>query len=231
MKNILLVEDDEALAMATEFSLVEEGYDVKHVLTVKEAKQEIQLRDYQLVLLDIQLPDGTGYDICRYIKETKDIPVIFLTALDEEVNVVLGLEMGGDDYITKPFRIRELLSRIKAVLRRSQRVNVSRFYKSGDLVVDTLSAMIIKNGETIFLTAQEYKLLLGFLQKPNTILSKQELLAFMLNGEANYVDENALSVYIKRLRDKIEFDSKTPQYIINRRGIGYIWIKEVEGGN
>lgn len=231
MKKILLVEDDEALAMATEFSLMEEGYTVKHVLTVEDAKYEINNNDYDLAILDINLPDGNGYDICKFIKKTRDIPVIFLTALDEEVNVVLGLEIGGEDYITKPFRIREFLSRIKVVLRRSNRINKNRYLKSGDLVIDTLSANIIKNNKIISITSQEYKLLLGFLHNPKVILSKQQLLNIMLGGEGNYIDENALSVYIKRLRDKIENDTKYPEYIINKRGMGYEWAKEVEGVN
>jgi len=229
MEKILLVEDDEALAMGTEYSLTAEGFEVKVVGSVADAKSEIENDNYDLALLDINLPDGTGYDVCKFIRKTKDMSIIFLTALDNEGNIVLGLDIGADDYITKPFRIRELLSRIKAVLRRSNKSHsIKRYLKSQDVVVDTFSVNIKKNSEEILLTSQEYKLLLGFMKKPNQFLSREDLLEILFNEEHCYVDDNTLSVYIKRLRDKIEDDPKNPEYIVNKRGIGYKWNKDVE---
>lgn len=230
MSKILLVEDDEALAMGIEYSLMDEGYEVKIVNRVKKSKEEIDINNYDLALLDINLPDGTGYEICKYIKENKDMPIIFLTALDDEVNVVLGLDIGADDYITKPFRIRELLSRIKAVLRRSNsgRKEKNRYVKTGDLIIDRLSASISKKGEEVLLTSQEYRLLLGFIKKPKEVLRKDELLEILFGDEYSYVEDNTLSVYIKRLREKIGDDSKNPTYIINKRGLGYQWVQSAE---
>ncbi|EQK43212.1 transcriptional regulatory family protein [[Clostridium] bifermentans ATCC 638] len=229
MEKILLVEDDEALAMGTEYSLLAEGFEVKVVGSVEDAKSEIENNDYDLAILDINLPDGTGYEACKFIRKTKDMSIIFLTALDEEVNIVLGLDIGADDYITKPFRIRELISRIKAVLRRSNKYNFGkRYLKSGDIIVDTFSIDIKKNRQEILLTTQEYKLLLSFMKKPNQFLSRDDLLESVFKKDYYYVDDNTISVYIKRLRDKIEDNSKEPKYIVNKRGMGYKWNMEVE---
>ncbi|KKY02855.1 transcriptional regulator [Paraclostridium benzoelyticum] len=229
MKKILLVEDDEALAMGTEYSLIEEGFEVKVVGSVEDAKSEIENNNYDLAILDINLPDGTGYDVCKFIRKNKDMSIIFLTALDEEVNIVLGLDIGADDYITKPFRIRELLSRIKAVLRRSNKYNsVKRYLKSKDIIVDTFSINIKKNRQEILLTTQEYKLLLSFMKNPNQFLSRDDLLEAVFKKDYCYVDDNTISVYIKRLRDKIEDNPKEPKYIVNKRGMGYKWNMEVE---
>lgn len=229
MEKILLVEDDEALAMGTEYSLLAEGFEVKVVGSVEDAKSEIENNDYDLAILDINLPDGTGYEACKFIRKTKDMSIIFLTALDEEVNIVLGLDIGADDYITKPFRIRELISRIKAVLRRSNKYNSGkRYLKSGDIIVDTFSIDIKKNRQEILLTTQEYKLLLSFMKKPNRFLSRDDLLESVFKKDYCYVDDNTISVYIKRLRDKIEDNSKEPKYIVNKRGMGYKWNMEVE---
>lgn len=229
MEKILLVEDDEALAMGTEYSLIAEGFEVKVVGSVADAKSEIENNNYDLALIDINLTDGTGYDVCKFIRRTKDMAIIFLTALDNEGSIVLGLDIGADDYITKPFRIRELLSRIKAVLRRRNKLHsIKRYLKSQDVVVDTFSVNIKKNSKEILLTSQEYKLLLSFMKKPNQFLSRENLLEILFNEEHCYVDDNTLSVYIKRLRDKIEDNPKNPEYIVNKRGIGYKWNKDVE---
>ena len=159
------------------------------------------------------------------------MPKIFLTALDEEVNIVLGLEIGGDDYITKPFRVRELLSRIKAILRRNSMVKsqegVGRVLKSGELNLDITRAVLKKGKEEIPLTAQEYKLLLIFMSNPNTLLKREEILKELLEGAEAFFDENTLSVYIKRIREKIEDDLKAPRYIKTQRGLGYKWDVDV----
>ncbi|MDU1411349.1 MAG: response regulator transcription factor [Clostridium sp.] len=230
MNKILLVEDDEALALGVEYTLKEEGYDTHRVSTIKDGKAVIDSNYYDLILLDINLPDGSGYDLCKYIKTSKDIPIIFLTALDEEVNVVLGLDLGGDDYITKPFRVRELLSRIRVVLRRNTKLDISGgIIISEKIEVNTSLAEVKKDDYKILLTAKEYKLLLTFLKHPNELLSKDFILNEIFDDEGVFVEDNTLSVYIKRLREKVENNPSKPEYIINKRGLGYIWTKEVKG--
>lgn len=226
MNRILLVEDDEALAMGIEFTLKDEGYQVNRASKAEEAKGLFESEKPDLILLDVNLPDGSGYELCKYIRLKSDVPVIFLTALDEEVNVVLGLEIGGDDYITKPFRVRELLSRIKALIRRSSKSTSGNILKSGNIVVDSSKAAIWKNGEEVILTAQEYRLLLIFMNKPQVLMKRDEILNQLMEGEA-FFDTNTLSVYIKRIREKIEDDPKTPEYIVNQRGLGYKWNQPV----
>ena len=161
------------------------------------------------------MPDGSGYDLCKYIKTSKDIPIIFLTALDEEVNVVLGLDLGGDDYITKPFRVRELLSRIRVVLRRNTKLDISGgIIISEKIEVNTSLAEVKKDDYKILLTAKEYKLLLTFLKHPNELLSKDFILNEIFDDEGVFVEDNTLSVYIKRLREKVENNPSKPEYII-----------------
>lgn len=228
MSTILLVEDDLSLALGIEFTLKDEGYDVHRASTILESKTLIEKYEYDLILLDVNLPDGNGFELCKHIRITKDTPIIFLTALDEEVNVVLGLEIGGDDYITKPFRVKELLSRIKALLRRNSKLSgTGKVLKSKDITLDTKSAQVKINERAILLTAQEYKLLLIFMNKPNEIIKREDILTELLDGADAFFDENTLSVYIKRLREKIEIDPKNPKYIITQRGIGYKWGMEV----
>lgn len=227
MNRLLLVEDDEALALGIEFALKDEGYHVLRAVTLEEAERLIDNK-IDLIILDVNLPDGSGYEFCKSIRTDSDVPVIFLTALDEEVNIVLGFEIGGDDYITKPFRVKELLSRIKAILRRNSKVNISSHKLiSGEIVVDTSMALVKKNGRDVVLTAQEYKLVLIFLSKPQTVMKREEILSELLEGADAFFDENTLSVYIKRIREKIEDNPKEPKYIITQRGLGYKWEKEV----
>ena len=233
MNRLLLVEDDESLALGIEFSLKDGGYEVSRTSTVEGSKKLFQMQLFDLVLLDVNLPDGNGYELCKYIRGISDVPIIFLTALDDEVNVVQGLEIGGDDYITKPFRVRELLSRIKATIRRnsnntrnSKNISVENILRSESIFVDKIKAVVKKNGESINLTAQEYKLLLIFMNKPNVLMKRDEILSELLEGEDPFFDENTLSVYIKRIRDKIEDNPRDPQYIVNKRGLGYKWNKD-----
>ena len=228
LSKLLLVEDDESLAIGIEFTLKDEGYEILRACTIKQAKEFFEADEIDLIILDVNLPDGNGYDLCREIRKKSDVPIMFLTALDEEVNIVLGLEIGGDDYITKPFRVRELLSRVKALLRRnSKNISTGNKLKSGDLEIDTSTASVKKLDKDITLTAQEYKLLLTFLYKPGIILKRDEILKELIEGEDVFFDENTLSVYIKRIREKIEDDSKVPEYIVTQRGLGYMWNKEV----
>ncbi|WP_129600387.1 response regulator transcription factor [Anaerophilus nitritogenes] len=228
MNQLLLVEDDEALALGIEFTLADEGYQVSKAATLDEGKRLFENESFDLIILDVNLPDGNGYELCKYIRKTSNVPIIFLTALDEEVNVVLGFEIGGDDYITKPFRVKELISRIKAILRRNSKTAfVSNQLVSRDIVVDTSMALTKKNNIEIHLTSQEYKLLLIFMSKPKILIKREEILKELLDGADVFLDENTLSVYIKRLREKLENNSKDPEYIITQRGLGYKWNYQV----
>lgn len=228
MYKLLLVEDDSALAVGIEFTLKDEGYEVLTVSTVEDSKKILENYKFHLVILDINLPDGSGYDLCKYIRNKSDIPIIFLTALDEEVNIVLGLEIGGDDYITKPFGVKEFLSRIKVILRRNYKsAPAEDKFKSGDIAADTSNASIVKHGKKIILTAQEYRLLLIFLNNPGVVMKRKEILNKLIEGEEVFFDENTLSVYIRRIREKIEDNPKEPEYIVTQRGFGYMWSKHV----
>jgi len=231
---LLLVEDDESLALGIEFSLKDGGYAVSRTSTVEGGKNLFHMEMFDLVLLDVNLPDGNGYELCKYIRGISDVPIIFLTACDDEVNIVQGLEIGGDDYITKPFRVRELLSRIKASIRRNSKnigkakaASIENILKSENILVDIIKGTVMKNGEAINLTAQEYKLLLIFMNKPKVLMKRDVILSELLEGDDPFFDENTLSVYIKRIRDKIEDNPRDPQYIVNKRGLGYKWNKDI----
>lgn len=229
MNQILLVEDDQALALGIEFTLMDENYTVTRASTAKEAKKSFDSSSFDLIILDVNLPDESGYEICRYIREKSDVAIIFLTACDDEVNIILGLDIGGDDYITKPFRVKELLSRIKAVTRRKmQNPLTSRMMRSGKILVDPAKAMVKKGDVEITLTNQEYRLLLIFLHYPHIALKRERILNELFEGVETYFEENTLSVYIKRIREKIEDNPKDPKYIVTQRGIGYKWNLDVE---
>jgi len=173
-------------------------------------------------LFDLQLPDGSGYELCKMVKERRDIPVIFLTVIDDEVNVVMGLDMGADDYITKPFRVRELLSRIKSVLRRYQKPSqVNSIMDIDDIRINTLEGKVFKNGAEIALTALEYRLLLIFGNHIGQVLSRNQLLEQIWDVAGDFVNDNTLTVYIKRLREKLEDDPGHPTLIKTVRGLGY----------
>lgn len=228
MNRLLLVEDDKALSMGIEFTIKDEGYEVLTAATYQDGQSLFERENFDLIILDVNLPDGNGYELCKHIRSKSDVPVIFLTALDEEVNMVLGFEIGGDDYITKPFRAKELLLRIKAILRRNSKVQASENKLiSGDIIVDISTALAKKKGKELSLTAQEYKLLLIFMTKANQVIKRDEILKELIEGAEAFFDENTLSVYIKRIREKIEENPKEPGYILTVRGLGYKWNKEV----
>ena len=219
---LLLVEDDKTIAAGLEYSLCEEGYFVTLCHTVQSAKVFLLQEKFDLILLDLTLPDGSGYEICKLAKSRNDAPVIFLTACDDEVNVVMGLDMGADDYITKPFRIRELLSRIKSVLRRNSKTGSAKSILQLDQIrINTLEAKVYKNEEEITLTALEYRLLLTFANHAGQVLSRSQLLEGIWDIASDFVNDNTLTVYIKRLREKLEEDAASPRIIITVRGIGY----------
>ncbi len=220
MKTVLLVEDDKTIVMGLEYSLRQEGYGVVTAYNAAQAKIALQ-SPFDLAILDLSLPDGSGYDICRQIKALGDKPVVFLTACDDEVNVVMGLDMGADDYITKPFRIRELMSRLRTVLRRADKPAENADEISlADLRINTKQAKVSKNGEDIPLSALEYRLLLTLAAYPGQVLTRAQLLSIWdVAGE--FVNDNTLTVYIKRLREKIEDDPQNPRIIQTVRGLGY----------
>lgn len=220
--NILFVEDDRIITAGLCYSLAQEGYSVHHCLDVESAKSALQAGSFDLAILDLSLPDGSGYDLCRLIKAGEDIPVIFLTAIDDEVNVVMGLDMGADDYITKPFRVKEFLSRIKSVLRRYHKNDSPRATIClGDVKIDTVQARVFKKDQEVLLTSLEYRLLLIFAGNAGRVLSRNQLLEGLWDYAGDYVNDNTLTVYIKRLREKIEDDSQNPALITTVRGIGY----------
>lgn len=218
---ILIVEDDRVIATGLEYSLQQEGYDVKNAYSFKEAKEQIDNVEFDLYLLDITLPDGNGYDLCKEIKKKNDKPVIFLTALEDEVNVVMGLDFGADDYIIKPFRIRELMSRIRSVLRRYHKENEDSVIYVADIEINTRENRIYKNNTEIILTALEYRLLLRLLNHRGQVLTRNQLLEGIWDVSGDFVNDNTLTVYIKRLREKIEDDMSNPVIIKTIRGIGY----------
>lgn len=222
MKTILLVEDDAAIALGLEYSLEQEGYKVIVYNDARSAKIAILNEDFDIALLDISLPDGNGYELCKLIKERKGTPVIFLTARDDEGSVVMGLDIGGDDYITKPFRLRELQSRIRSVLRRSEKTSVdNQTLHFGNVEINAAEGKVRKNGADVFLTALEYRLLLTLINNEGNIISRNQLLENIWDVSGEFVNDNTLTVYIKRLREKIEDDPQNPTIIKTERGLGY----------
>lgn len=219
MTKILLVEDDKAIvANLTEF-LNNEGYIVKSVSGQTAAMKMLAEEKVDLVLLDVSLAEGNGFATCKAIKAEYDIPVIFLTASGDEFSTVTGFDFGADDYIPKPFRPRELVSRIKNVLRLTG--NTGKTVKLGDVVVDTEKGTAMKNNKDLFLSALEYRLLLVFINNRGVILTRNQLLDAIWDVAGEYVNDNTLTVYIKRLREKIEDDPANPKIILTVRGLGY----------
>lgn len=215
---ILLVEDDPDIIEHLSDYLESEGFAVENARGQKSAADLLRLKPFDLVLLDISLEDGNGFALCSEIKDAYDIPVIFLTASGDEYSTVAGFELGADDYVAKPFRPRELLSRIKNVLRRRGHNQPVRL---GSLSVDTAKGLVSKNGREIFLSAMEYRLLLVFLSHKGQVISRERLIDEIWSEAGEYVSDNTLSVYIKRLRDKIEDDPQNPALIKTVRGLGY----------
>lgn len=215
---ILIVEDDASISMGLKFCLEQEGFLVVTALCGKEALDLVFHEPFDLILLDLNLPDMNGFEVLKQIHEK--VPVIFLTANDSEVSIVQGLDMGAWDYITKPFRTRELISRMKSVLRRGNASFSKRIYIQ-NLEIDPSSAKVFKNNQEIFLTSMEYKILLILATNPNVVFTREKMLADIWDVNEEYVNDNTLTVYIKRLREKIEDDPNHPKIIETVRGVGY----------
>jgi DNA-binding response OmpR family regulator len=219
---LLLVEDDKTIALGLEYALTQEGYSVLLCHDAASGAKALKEQKFNLCLFDLTLPDGSGYDLCKLARERFDIPVIILTACDEEVNVVMGLELGADDYITKPFRVRELQARIKTVLRRYGRDNSTKSIIELDTIrINTMDTKVYRNGQEVTLTALEYRLLLTFANNEGQVLSRNQLLEGIWDVAGDFVNDNTLTVYIKRLRDKLEEDPQNPTIIKTVRGLGY----------
>lgn len=224
MKRIFFVEDDASLRSGLTFALEKQGYAVTAAATRAEAETLWQAGAFDLVILDVSLPDGSGYDLCRMIRPTSQVPLIFLTAADEETEVIMGLDLGGDDYITKPFKLAVFFSRVNALLRRSaQFPQNSRQLVSGGIAVDLLQQTVTRNGAPVDLTATEYKLLCFLMENPGQVLSADQILGRLWDCEERYIDSSTLTVYIRRLRTKIEEEPAHPQKILTVRGMGYKW--------
>ena len=226
--NILLVEDDVTLAMGIEYSLKNEGFNVKTVGKIKDAKEKISNSHIDIILLDVNLPDGNGYELCKEVRLDSEVPIIFLTACDEEVNIVMGLDLGADDYIAKPVRVRELVARINAVARRKG--VLSKDKEDNKIIVKDIKVLplkyeVYKGEEKLQLTSVEYKLLLLLIENSGNVLTRKTLLEKLLDIEGDFIEESTLTVYIKRLREKLKEDKINP-YIETVRGIGYKWIGE-----
>jgi len=200
MKKILLIEDNEAIIMGLKYSLEQENFQVISAKTAKESKEKLDNKNIDIVLLDVSLPDGNGFEICKEIKEKNDIPIIFLTAQDEETSIVLGLDLGADDYIVKPFRTRELISRIKSVLRRYGKKEENNIIQYKDIKIDTISAKVYKNNKEIIFTSLEYRILLMLFTNQNKLITREQLLEKIWDIAGNFVNDNTLTVYIKRIR-------------------------------
>ena len=219
-QKLLVVEDDRSIAVGLEYSLGQEGFGVTLCAGVADALEALKTERFALAVLDLSLPDGSGYDVCRAIKRQGDMPVIFLTARDDEVSVVMGLDMGADDYITKPFRIRELTSRIRSVLRRAGQGG-STLMEFGPVQINAALGKVYKNGQDVFLSALEYRLLMTLANHAGQVLSRNQLLESIWDVSGDFVNDNTLTVYIKRLREKIEDDPQNPVVIETVRGLGY----------
>lgn len=224
MKRIFLVEDDLSLINGLSFALKKQGYETDIARTSVEAQNLWGNEDYDLVILDVSLPDGSGYELCKIIRKTSKVPIIFLTAADEETDIIMGLDIGGDDYITKPFKLAILLSRINALLRRSDNFNeTTTELNSNGIKVKLLKGEVYKNESQLDLTASEYKLLCLFMENPDIVLSPEQILSKLWDCDEKYIDSSTLTVYIRRLRTKIEDTPGQPQKILTVRGMGYKW--------
>ena len=219
-KKLLIIEDDIDLREGLRFSFEGDGYEVLDVGTRREGQQEIKKGIYDLVLLDCNLPDGTGFDLCRKVRRFSMIPIIMLTARDTEMDEIRALELGVNDYLSKPFSLGVLKARMKRILNeKAETANLG----SGNIVVDKSTCTVYKNEEEITLSKLEYRLLMYLIENKNHVLSKEQILSQIWDSDGKYVDNNTVSVNISRLRMKIEEDASNPKFIKTVHGVGYIW--------
>ena len=224
MSRLLLLEDDQSLIYGLSFSFEKQGFDADIARTISEALDLWAKNEYELLILDVSLPDGSGFEFCRKVRENSDVPIIFLTASDEETSVIMGLDIGGDDYITKPFKLSILISRINALLRRTEKYKYnSQEVESNGIKIHLLEGIAYKNENALDLTSGEYKLLCFLMENPNIVLSKDQILEKLWDINGNYIDNNSVTVYIRRLRVKIEDNPSQPKMIQTIRGLGYKW--------
>lgn len=224
MSRILLLEDDLSLINGLSFAFRKQGFTLDIARTLKEAEGLWGDGKYDLLVLDVSLPDGNGFEFCQKVRRSSKIPIIFLTASDEEMNIIMGLDIGGDDYITKPFKLGVLMSRINALLRRAKDFgSADTELNSNGIKVLLLQGQAYKKNELLGLTAAEYKLLCLFMKNPNVVLSKEKILDKLWDCEGNYIDSSTLTVYIRRLRMKIEDNPGEPQMLLTVRRMGYKW--------
>lgn len=226
MQKLLLLEDDISLIDGLTYSLKKNGFDIAVVRTIKEAEKVLaEHTDFDLLLFDVTLPDGNGFTLCEKIREAGDqTPLIFLTASEEETSIIRGLDCGGDDYITKPFKLGELCSRIRALLRRSNRKNSDpTVLRSGKVLISLTEGKVFLDGEPAEFTGAEYRLLCLLLKNSGRVLLRGVLLDKLWDGAGNFVDDNTLSVYVRRLREKLEKDPSKPEHLLTVRGFGYQW--------
>ena len=222
MEKLLIVEDDNDLREGLEFTFCSEKYEVISANTIKKAKECLQQMDFQGIILDCNLPDGNGFELCKKLREESEIPIIMLTARDTELDEIKALELGADDYMSKPFSVAVLKARVKKMLKNTEH----SILKSGNIRVDLSNGKKKKNEEEIELSSTELKLLVYFIKNTGLILSKEQILMKIWENDWEFVDDNIVSVNIRRLRIKIESDAKNPQHIKTVHGMGYIW-KEV----
>lgn len=228
MARLLLLEDDQSLIDGLVYALTKEGFALDVAMTVREARAQLAAQAYDLLLLDQTLPDGSGLSLCEEVRAGGNaVPIIFLTAMDEEIQVIRALDAGGDDYITKPFKLGELCSRIRAQLRRSGMLRQQEQEPGAEGTVRIEGGRAYREEEPLELTATELRLLACFLRNRGQVLTREQLLAALWDEDANFVDDNTLSVYIRRLREKVERDPSAPQHLRTVRGLGYEWGEDV----
>ena len=224
MIKILLLEDDLSLINGLSFVFKKQGFELSIARTLKEAEGMWKDGKYDLLILDVSLPDGCGFEFCKKVRLTSKVPIIFLTASDEETSIIMGLDIGGDDYITKPFKLGVFVSRINALLRRANSFQaMDTELQSNGIKVLLLQGQVFKNGVLLDLTAVEYKLLCLFMRNPNMVLTKEQILDRLWDCDGNYIDSSTLTVYMRRLRMKIEDNPSEPQMLRTVRGMGYKW--------
>lgn len=228
MARLLLLEDDQSLIDGLVYALTKEGFALDVAMTVREAHAQLAAQAYDLLLLDQTLPDGSGLALCEEVRAGGNaVPIIFLTAMDEEIQVIRALDAGGDDYITKPFKLGELCSRIRAQLRRSGMLRQQEQEPGAEGTVRIEGGRAYREEEPLELTATELRLLACFLRNRGQVLTREQLLAALWDEDANFVDDNTLSVYIRRLREKVERNPSAPQHLRTVRGLGYEWREDV----